>query len=78
MLFLEVYCLFKELLSHGTDCNMANVFQVSHVLQIMMKQKQNMRNGENSTTQRAITYLLNAWNKFLKSNIALNKQVQTN
>lgn len=43
-----------------------------------MKQKQNMRNGENSTTQRAITYMLNAWNKFLKSNIALNKQLQTN
>ena len=57
---------------------MADMFQVSHVLQIMMKQKQNMRKGENSTRQLAITSLLNAWNKFLKSIIALNKKIQTN
>ena len=61
-----------QLLSHGAECNMGNIFRVSHILQLTsrafrrVKQQQNMRNEENicqyCPRQRAITTLsLNAY-----------------
>ena len=57
----------KQLLSHDAECNMANIFRVSHILQLIsrafrrVKQQQNMRNSENisqyCTISRAITTL---------------------